>query len=231
MKLSKIQLLAGFAVLTILFFSFDLHNLLTLDKLQSQKEAIGVFHAEHPVITIIAYSLTYIIVTGLSLPGAALLTLAGGTLFGLFWGTVIVSFASSIGATLAFLAARFLFRDSVERHFSEFITTVNNGIAKDGAYYLFTLRLVPFIPFFVINLVMGLTAMKTSTFYWISQVGMLAGTLLYVNAGTQLATIKSLSDIASPILIGSFVLLGIFPLIAKKAIEHISYNKDQNSPQ
>jgi uncharacterized membrane protein YdjX (TVP38/TMEM64 family) len=231
MKLSKIQLLAGFAVLTILFFSFDLHNLLTLDKLQSQKESIGVFHAEHPVITIIAYSLTYIIVTGLSLPGAALLTLAGGTLFGLFWGTVIVSFASSIGATLAFLAARFLFRDNVERHFSEFITTVNNGIAKDGAYYLFTLRLVPFIPFFVINLVMGLTAMKTSTFYWISQVGMLAGTLLYVNAGTQLATIKSLSDIASPILIGSFVLLGIFPLIAKKAIEHISYNKDQNSPQ
>jgi uncharacterized membrane protein YdjX (TVP38/TMEM64 family) len=211
MKLSKIQLLAGFAVLTILFFSFDLHNLLTLDKLQSQKEAISAFHAQYPAITVIAYSLTYIIVTGLSLPGATLLTLVGGTLFGLLWGAVIVSFASSIGATLAFLAARFLFRDSVERHFSEFITTVNDGITKDGAYYLFTLRLVPFIPFFVINLVMGLTTMKTSTFYWISQVGMLAGTLLYVNAGTQLAAIKSLSDIASPILIGSFVLLGAFP--------------------
>jgi uncharacterized membrane protein YdjX (TVP38/TMEM64 family) len=229
MKLPKIQLLAGFAVLTILFFSFDLHNLLTLDKLQSQKEAISAFHAQHPAITVIAYSLTYIIVTGLSLPGATLLTLAGGTLFGLLWGTIIVSFASSIGATLAFLAARFLFRDSVERHFSEFITTVNDGITKDGAYYLFTLRLVPFIPFFVINLVMGLTTMKTSTFYWISQVGMLAGTLLYVNAGTQLAAIKSLSDIASPILIGSFVLLGIFPLVAKKVVEHFSYDKSQNS--
>jgi uncharacterized membrane protein YdjX (TVP38/TMEM64 family) len=230
MKFSKTQLIALFAVLNILFFAFDLHNVLTLDRLQFQQEAIRSYYATHPLLTILAYSLVYIAVTGLSLPGAALLTLVGGALFGLTWGTVIVSFASSIGATLAFLAARFLFRDSVERHFSEFIATVNDGIAKDGAYYLFSLRLVPLFPFFVINLVMGLTSIKTATFYWISQLGMLAGTILYVNAGTQLANIKSLSDIASPILVGSLVLLGVFPLIAKKLIEHFSYGKNQDHP-
>jgi uncharacterized membrane protein YdjX (TVP38/TMEM64 family) len=220
MKLSKPQLIAVFVILNILFFSFDLHNLLTLDNLQAQQKAFLSYRAEHPVLSVIIYGFVYIAVTGLSLPGAAMLTLVGGTLFGLIWGTVIVSFASSIGATLAFLAARFLFRDSIERHFAEFLTTVNEGIARDGAYYLFTLRLVPLFPFVVINLVMGLTSMKTTTFYWISQIGMLAGTFFYVNAGTQLTTIKSLSDITSPILIGSFVILGIFPLIAKKAIEH-----------
>lgn len=230
MKLSKTQLIAFFVVLNIIFFSFDLHNLLSFDSLKSKQEAILSYSNLHPVLTVLAYGIVYIVVTGLSLPGAAMLTVVGGTLFGLFWGTVIVSFASSIGATLAFLAARFLFRDSVGRHFGEFLTSVNDGIAKDGGYYLFTLRLVPLFPFFVINLVMGLTTMKTVTFYWISQVGMLAGTLLYVNAGTQLANIKSLSDIASPVLVGSLVLLGIFPLIAKKGLGHFSNNKNQDSP-
>ncbi|WP_411727491.1 TVP38/TMEM64 family protein [Methyloglobulus sp.] len=230
MKPSKTQLIAIIAVLVVIFFYFDLQDYLTLAKLQSQQEAILSYRAAHPFMTVVAYGFIYIAVTGLSLPGAAILTLAGGALFGLLWGTVIVSFASSIGATLAFLAARFLFRDSVERQFADRLKTVNDGIAKDGGYYLFTLRLVPLFPFFIINLVMGLTTMKTATFYWISQIGMLAGTLVYVNAGTQLASIKSLSDITSPLLIGSFVLLGIFPLIAKKYVEHRAHDKNQHNP-
>jgi uncharacterized membrane protein YdjX (TVP38/TMEM64 family) len=221
----KIQLLAIISVMVALFFYFDLQDYLSLAKLQSRQEAILSYRVSHPVLTVVIYGLSYIAITGLSLPGATILTLAGGALFGLLWGTVIVSFASSIGATLAFLAARFLFRDSVERQFSDKLKAVNTGIAKEGGYYLFILRLVPLFPFFVINLVMGLTAMKTSTFYWISQIGMLAGTVLYVNAGVQLAAVRSLSDIASPILVGSFVLLGIFPLVAKKTVEQLAYDK------
>ena len=171
------------------------------------------------------YALIYIAVTGLSLPGAAILTLAGGAVFGLLWGTVIVSFASTIGATLAFLAARFLFRDAVKSRFGDRLQAIDAGVAKEGALYLFTLRLVPVFPFFVINLAMGLTNLKTQTFYWVSQVGMLAGTLVYVNAGTQLGQLESLSGILSPGLIGSFVLLGIFPLIANKIVEAIKANK------
>ena len=171
------------------------------------------------------YALTYIAVTGLSLPGAAILTLAGGAVFGLLWGTVIVSFASTIGATLAFLAARFLFRDAVKSRFGERLQAIDAGVAKEGALYLFTLRLVPVFPFFVINLVMGLTNLKTQTFYWVSQIGMLAGTFVYVNAGTQLGKLESLSGILSPGLIGSFVLLGIFPLIANKIVEAVKANK------
>jgi uncharacterized membrane protein YdjX (TVP38/TMEM64 family) len=221
-------LIAIIAVLVALFFYFDLEDYLTLTKLQSRQAAMLAYRAAHPVLTIVAYGLIYIAITGLSLPGATILTLAGGALFGLLWGTVIVSFASSIGATLAFLAARFLFRDSVESRFTDSLKKANEGIAKDGAYYLFTLRLVPLFPFFIINLVMGLTSMKTATFYWVSQVGMLAGTMVYVNAGTQLANIQSLSDITSPVLIGSFVLLGIFPLIAKKFVEHRAHDKQNN---
>ena len=150
----------------------------------------------------------YIAVTGLSLPGAAVLTLAGGAVFGVLLGTLIVSFASSIGATLAFLAARFLFRDWVKSRFSARLQSIDDGVRRDGAFYLFTLRLVPVFPFFMINLAMGLTPMKVRTFYWVSQVGMLAGTLVYVNAGTQLAKLDSLSGILSPALLGSFVLAG-----------------------
>jgi uncharacterized membrane protein YdjX (TVP38/TMEM64 family) len=226
---SKTQFIAIIAVLLALFFLFDLDGYFTLANLKSQQETILAYKATHPVLSIAFYGIIYIAITGLSLPGATILTLAGGALFGLLWGTVIVSFASSIGATLAFLAARFLFRESIENQFADRLKTVNDGIAKDGAYYLFTLRLVPLFPFFVINLVMGLTSMKTGTFYWVSQVGMLAGTLVYVNAGTQLANIQSLSDVTSPFLIGSFVLLGIFPLIAKKFVEHRAHDK-QNQP-
>ena len=227
MALSKTQLLTLFAVLVICFFYFDWQQYLSLSELKTRQQAIEAYRDNNPLITLIIYSLTYIIVTALSWPGATVLTLAGGALFGLFWGAVIVSFASTIGATLAFLATRFLFRDNIEQRFGSWLKTVNEGIAKEGSYYLFTLRLVPFIPFFVINVVMGLTTMKTSTFYWVSQVGMLAGTILYVNAGTQLANINSVSDIASPVMIGSFVLLGIFPLATKKIVAYFRSSQAQ----
>jgi len=225
MKYSRIALLIFIASLIAAFFFFDLQSSLTLESLKTQQEAIETYHSNHPGKAIAVYALTYIAVTGLSLPGAAILTLAGGALFGLLWGTVIVSFASSIGATLAFLAARFLFRDAVKSRFDERLQAIDAGVAKEGALYLFTLRLVPVFPFFVINLAMGLTTLKTKTFYCVSQAGMLAGTVVYVNAGTQLAQLQSLSGILSPGLIGSFALLGIFPLIANKIVEAIKANK------
>jgi len=215
-----LYLLIIIALLIGAFFYFDLLQLLTLDNLKSQQETIVAYRNDHPLLATAIYALVYIAVTGLSLPGATILTLAGGAIFGLLWGTLIVSFASSIGATLAFLAARFLFRDAVNAKFGHQLKEIDTGIARDGAFYLFTLRLVPLIPFFVINLVMGLTVLKTRAFYWVSQVGMLAGTLVYVNAGTQLAKIESLSGILSPALVGSFALLGVFPFIAKKIVEY-----------
>ena len=217
---ARIYLSIIIALLIGIFFYFDLQQLLTLDNLKSQQETIVTYRNDHPLLATAIYAIVYIAVTGLSLPGATILTLAGGAVFGLLWGTLIVSFASSIGATLAFLAARFLFRDVVNAKFSLQLKEIDTGIARDGAFYLFTLRLVPLVPFFVINLVMGLTVLKTRTFYWVSQIGMLAGTLVYVNAGTQLGKIESLSGILSPALVGSFALLGIFPFIAKKIVEY-----------
>lgn len=225
MNFSRLLLLGFIAVLIAAFFAFDLQNYLTLETLKAQRASIEIYRSNHPGLVVAIYALIYIVVTGLSLPGAAILTLAGGAIFGLLWGTVIVSFASSIGATLAFLAARFLFRDAVKSRFGERLKAIDVGVAKEGALYLFTLRLVPVFPFFVINLAMGLTNIKTQTFYWVSQVGMLAGTIVYVNAGTQLGKLESLSGILSPGLIGSFVLLGIFPLLANKIVEAVKANK------
>lgn len=198
------------------FFAFGLQRFLSLDAMKAQQAVIAGYCAAYPLRASALYGLIYVAVTGLSLPGAAILTLAGGAVFGLLWGTVLVSFASTIGATLAFLAARFLFRDAVKSRFSDRLKTVDAGIARDGAYYLFMLRLAPIFPFFIINLVMGLTAIPVRTFYWVSQIGMLAGTLVYVNAGTQLARLDSLSGILSPGLLFSFTLLGLFPLLARK---------------
>jgi pyruvate/2-oxoglutarate dehydrogenase complex dihydrolipoamide dehydrogenase (E3) component/uncharacterized membrane protein YdjX (TVP38/TMEM64 family) len=200
------------------FFAFDLAQYLNLEYLKSQQHAIDEYYRAHPVWTLTLYFAIYVVVTGLSLPGAAIMSLAGGALFGLLWGTVVVSFASSIGATLAFLVSRFLLRDFVQSRFGENLQSVNQGIEKDGAFYLFTLRLVPAFPFFVINLAMGLTPIRTWTFYLVSQLGMFPGTLVYINAGTQLGSLDSIQGILSPALIGSFVLLGLFPLIAKKII-------------
>ncbi len=211
-------LLAAVGALAVLFFAFDLAHLLTLASIKSRQADLQAWRDAQPLVAAGAFFATYVVVAALSLPGAAVMTLAAGALFGLGWGTLIVSFASSIGATLAFLVARWVLRDGVQARFGERLGSVNAGIARDGGFYLFTLRLVPVLPFFIINLAMGLTALRTWTFYWVSQLGMFAGTLVYVNAGTQLARIDSLSGIVSPGVLGSLALLGIFPLVARKAI-------------
>lgn len=225
MNTPKIVLLLIIASAIAAFFYFNGQHYLTLEMLKAQQTSIATFRDNHAILAIALYGLIYIAVTGLSLPGATILTLAGGAVFGLFWGTVIVSFASTIGATLAFLAARFLFKDSIQAKFGDRLQVINEGMAQEGAFYLFTLRLVPLFPFFVINLLMGLTTIKVRTFYWVSQLGMLAGTLVYVNAGTQLGKLESLSGILSPPLVGSFVLLGLFPLLAKKVVFAIQQKK------
>lgn len=216
--MKKIILLGVIAGFLWAFFSYDLGDYLTLEYMKGQQAEFAAFYKENSLLAIGAYSAVYIVTTALSLPGAALLTLLGGALFGLITGTIIVSFASTIGATLAFLVSRLLLRDWVQEKFGRHLAAFNDGIKKDGAFYLFTLRLIPAVPFFVINLVMGLTPMKTVSFFLVSQIGMLAGTIVFVNAGTQLAQIESLSGILSPEIIFSFVLLGIFPLIAKKLV-------------
>ena len=215
----KVLLLIALALAIGAFFVFDLGRFLSLDYLKQSQARFAELYANQPLQVAGAYFLIYVAATALSLPGAAIITLAGGAIFGLWWGTLIVSFASSIGATLAFLVSRFVLGSTVEAKFGKRLAEINRGVEKDGAFYLFTLRLIPVVPFFLINLLMGLTKMKALTFYWVSQIGMLAGTVVYVNAGTQLAQIESLKGILSPGLIGSFVLLGIFPLIARKIVE------------
>ena len=223
----RIILLVFIAAFISVFYYFDLGNYLSLETLKSQQAAIEDYRAANPLLMLVTYALVYIAVTGLSLPGATILTLAGGAVFGVLWGTIIVSFASTIGATLAFLAARFLFRESVKEKFAESFQAIDDGVESEGVFYLFGLRLVPVFPFFMINLLMGLTKMKVSTFYWVSQIGMLAGTVVYVNAGTQLGQIKSLAGILSPAVLGSFILLGLFPLAAKKIITTIRSKEDE----
>ncbi|MGR9046848.1 MAG: FAD-dependent oxidoreductase [Gammaproteobacteria bacterium] len=225
MNKSKILVLSIIAASIAAFFFFDLQHYLTLEALKSRQADIESYRDAHPYRMAALYAIVYVAVTGLSLPGATVLTLAGGAVFGLLWGTLIVSFASTLGATLAFLAARFLFRDTVKARFGARLKTIDEGVRREGAFYLFTLRLVPLFPFFMINLAMGLTAMRVWTFYWVSQIGMLAGTVVYVNAGTQLAKIDALSDILSPTLLGSFALLGVFPLLAKKMVDFIQARK------
>jgi uncharacterized membrane protein YdjX (TVP38/TMEM64 family) len=204
--------------LIIAFKIFDLGQYFSLDYIKESQENFQLLYNEHRAAVIAGYMVIYILVTSLSLPGAAIMTLAGGALFGLVIGTIIVSFASTIGATLACFVARFVLRDWVQGKLGDKLRTVNNGVEKEGAFYLFTLRLIPVFPFWLINLGMGLTKMPLRTFYWVSQVGMLAGTIVYVNAGKELGKIESLSGILSPTLILSFVLLGLFPIIAKKLL-------------
>ena len=213
------------ALLVAAFFVFDIGRFFSLEYLKSEQAALDAIYANRPLMVIAVFFFGYIAVTALSLPGAAILTLAAGAQFGLVLGILIVSFASTIGATLAFLVSRFLLRDTIESRFGDKLKTFNSNIEKDGAFYLFTVRLVPVFPFFLVNLVMGLTRLKTGVFYLVSQVGMLAGTLVFVNAGTQLAKIDSLGGILSPGLIFSFALLGIFPLIAKKAVDMVKAKK------
>jgi len=218
MSRGRIALIAVIVAVSVAFFALDLGRFLSIEYFKSQQLAFDAFYRENSVLTIAGFFAIYVAVTGLSLPGATLMTLVAGALFHLVWGTVIVSFASTIGATLAFLASRFLLRDWVQGRFGDKLRAINEGVAREGALYLFTLRLVPLFPFFVINLVMGLTPMRTRTFYWVSQLGMLAGTIVYVNAGTQIARIESLKGILSPGLLVSFALLGVFPLVARRIV-------------
>ncbi len=233
-KSTKIGLVSLIVVLVGVFFAFDLGQYLTLDYLKTRQHQFQQIYAAHRALTLGAYFIIYVVVTALSLPGAAIMTLAGAALFGFWPALIVVSFASTIGATLAFLVSRFLLRDWVQAHFGKRLRAINAGVEKEGAFYLFTLRLVPIFPFFVINLAMALTPLRTPTFYWVSQVGMLPGTAVFVNAGTQLGQIKSLSGILSLDLILSFALLGIFPLVAKKIVDIIKARrvlKDYRKPK
>jgi pyruvate/2-oxoglutarate dehydrogenase complex dihydrolipoamide dehydrogenase (E3) component/uncharacterized membrane protein YdjX (TVP38/TMEM64 family) len=223
--IKKLALIALIITAIMLFFLFDLDAHFTLDNIKASQATFTAWWNTSPLLTGGSFFLFYAAVTALSLPGAALMTLLAGGLFGLAWGTIIVSFASTVGATLAFAASRYLFRDIVRKRFGNRLKAIDEGVERDGPFYLFTLRLVPIFPFFLINILMGLTSIKTITFYWVSQVGMLAGTLVYVNAGTQLARIESLGDIVSAPLLLSFALLGIFPLLAKKTLLFIRKNR------
>lgn len=214
----KLAIVAAIIGLIAVFRIFQLDQYLTLSYVKDSQVRFQELYQSNRLLVIGAYMGIYVLITSLSLPGAAIMTLAGGALFGLLAGTVIVSFASTIGATLAFFVARFILRDWVQGRFGEKLKTVDEGVEKEGSFYLFTLRLIPLFPFWLINLVMGLTRMRARTFYWVSQVGMLPGTIVYVNAGKELGQIESLKGILSPGLILSFVLLGVFPIIAKRLV-------------
>lgn len=216
--IKKISFFTVIAGLVAAFFIFDLNRYFSLAYLKGSREQFAEFYAANTILTVALYMLVYIAITALSLPGAAIMTLAGGAMFGFATGFIAVSFASSIGASLAFLASRYLLRGWVERKLGDRLQAVNDGIGKEGAFYLFSLRLIPLFPFWAINLLMGMTRMRLFTFYWVSQVGMLAGTAVYVNAGKELGRIDSLSGILSPGLVASFVILGLFPLAVKKAM-------------
>ena len=220
MSKSKLLVFAILATAIAAFFIFDLKQYFSLDYFKSQRAVIDAYVSANPLQAGLIFFALYVLVTGLSLPGAAIMTLAGGAIFGLLWGTVLVSFASSIGATLAFITSRFLLRDWVQGKFGDKLKPINDGVVKEGAFYLFALRLVPAFPFFMVNLVMGLTTLKAVTFYWVSQIGMLAGTLVFVYAGTQLGEFKIGAG-----LISAFVLLGIFPLLAKKFLDALKARK------
>lgn len=220
--LKKLSILAGLMIVVIgAWFLFDLHKYFSFYYIQSQQAAWQQALQDNPVTVAVVFFAVYVLVTALSLPGAAVMTLAAGALFGVVYGTILVSFASTIGATLAFIIARYIARDWVQQRFSDQLQTINQGVEKEGGFYLFSLRLIPAFPFFLINIVMALTPIKVWHFYWISQVGMLAGTIVYVNAGTQLSQLESMQGILSPSLILSFVALGLLPLAAKKIINGI----------
>ena len=197
------------------YFAFDLGQYLSLENFKASQADIVAAKDANPALYIAGFFLLYVAVTGLSIPGAAIMSLVAGALFGAVLGTIIVSFASTMGATLAFLSSRYLLRDWVQGKFGERLRAVDDGLEKDGAFYLFTLRLIPVFPFFVINLLMGLTRIKTGTFFWVSQIGMLPATIVFVNAGTQISRIESTAGLLSPTLIASFVALAFFPWAAK----------------
>jgi uncharacterized membrane protein YdjX (TVP38/TMEM64 family) len=228
MNKKKIALVSLFIALIALFLSFDIAQYLDLAYVKSQQEAINHYYAQSPVRTGLIFFISYILITGISLPGAGILTLAAGAIFGIVWGTILVSFGSVFGATMAFLIARYLFHDYVQTKFKKYLEPINHGIRKEGDLYLFTIRFVPIFPFFIINNLMALTPIKTLNFALVSQIGMLIPTIIFVNAGTQLAKIESIGDVLSPELIFSFALLGIFPLVAKKILVYIRKKRHES---
>lgn len=221
MNKKKLALIIAFIIAIGLFFTLDIGQYLNLSYIKSQQELINNYYAMNPVQTGLIFFISYILITGISLPGAGIMTLAGGAIFGLVWGTILVSFGSVFGATIAFLIARYLFHDYIQNKFSKQLEPINRGIRKEGDLYLFTIRFIPIFPFFIVNTLMALTPIKTINFALVSQIGMLVPTIIFVNAGTQLAKIESPGDVLSPELILSFVLLGLFPLLGKKIIVFI----------
>lgn len=216
--MQKLTILAVVAAIVGLFILFDLDRYFTLSFLKESRDSFAALYSRSPALVIGVYFMIYVLVAALALPGAVVMTLAGGALLGLFVGTVVVSFASTIGATLACFFSRFLLRDWVQSKFGDKLESVNRGIQREGAFYLFTLRLIPIFPFFIINLVMGLTRMPLFRYYWVSQLGMFPATLVYVNAGKELGKIESVAGILSPALLVSFAVLGLFPIVVKKAL-------------
>jgi pyruvate/2-oxoglutarate dehydrogenase complex dihydrolipoamide dehydrogenase (E3) component/uncharacterized membrane protein YdjX (TVP38/TMEM64 family) len=229
MQLKRLVILLGLGVLGGIAVALDLHQLITLENFQRRQADINTWVAANFMLAALSYFALYVMITAVSIPGAAVMTLIAGALFGVPGGTLIVSFASSIGATLAFLLSRYLLRDMVESRLEDTLQRINTGLDKDGPFYLFTLRLIPLFPFFAINLVMGLTRIKVGTYYWVSQLGMFPATVLYVNAGTQIAQLESAAGILSPAVIGSFVLLGLFPLLARKLLARYKAAKTRRS--
>lgn len=210
-----------FATALAAYFYFDLGQFVSLEYVQSRLNELQQFRDENFALTALIYFTVYVLMAALSIPGALIITLLGGAIFGLIWGTVLVSFASSLGATIAFLSSRFLLRDWVQSRFGDYLAPINQGVEKDGSFYLFSIRMVPLFPFFIVNLLMGLTPIPVSSFYLVSQAGMLLGTAVYVNAGSELAQISSLSGLVSAPVLFSFVLLGLFPLAARLLLKMI----------
>lgn len=216
---TRIALLLFILLFFISFFIFDLGQYLNLTYLKSNQKYLIEYYSNNQLFVLFSFFFIYILTTALSIPGATILTLAGAGIFGFWTSIVLISLASTIGATLSFLGSRFLFKDFIQDKFQERLVKVNQGIEREGTFYLFTMRLIPVIPFFMINLLMGLTPIKATKYFWVSLVGMLPGSLLYVNAGVQLSEIETTSDIISPDIIVSLILLGVFPLAVKKGLD------------
>jgi len=221
----KTMVFALLSVSIMFFWLLGLDDFFTLTYIKSEYQNLMRYYQEQPIKVILLFSLLYIISVAISFPGAVVLSLLGGALFGLFWGTLIVSFVSTIGATLAFLSSRILLKDWVKRYFPSWEEKINQGFKREGAFYLFSLRLMPIAPFFIVNLLMGLTSISLFRYFWVSQIGMIFGTFIYVNAGVQISKLNSLQEIFSPLFIGSCVLLALFPLLIKYVLQWIKHQK------
>lgn len=219
MNKNRLLLIVSILIVVLLFFAFDIHQYLNLDYIKSQKSVLDDYRLTHPFKSALIFFLFFVLITSISLPGAGVLSLTAGTLFGLIWGTIISSFAAMIGATNALLITRYILRDIIQQKYESKLKPVNDGIEKNGKLYLFTMRMIPVFPYFIINALMGLTHIKAISFAWVTQLGMLLPTIILVNAGTQLATINSLYDVFSIKIIFSFALLGLFPILTKKTMD------------